>query len=130
MMAYSFDAVSKNWFWVQHCAWYPEEEKAFPFNIGKQREIINLEIGNDHKEEMEMNSEKIMSFLQEHRNACLFAIGVLLLVGAMMNWNWLCDPTGAPHANRYDRGSRRRIFLLLGMLLIVVSIWEFVLGLK
>ena len=57
-------------------------------------------------------------------------IGVVLLIGAIMNWNWLCDPTGKPDSHRYGRGSRRVIFFLLGVLLIVVSIWDFALGCK
>ena len=53
-----------------------------------------------------------------------------ILVGAIRNWNWLCDPTGAPDSQRYGRKSRRAIFFLLGVLLIVVGIWGFVLKLK
>ena len=56
-------------------------------------------------------------------------IGAVLLIGAIMNWNWLCDPTGKPDSHRYGRGSRRAIFFLLGVLLIAVSIWGFVLAL-
>lgn len=77
-----------------------------------------------------MDSEKIMAFLQEHWQFVTLAVGVLLLIGAIRNWNWLCDPTGAPHSHRYGRGSRRVIFFLLGVVLIVVSIWSFVLALK
>ncbi len=74
-----------------------------------------------------MDSEKIMVILQEHWNFVTLAIGVLLLIGAIRNWNWLCDPTGAPDSHRYGRSSRRVIFSLLGIVLIVVSIWGFVL---
>lgn len=77
-----------------------------------------------------MDSEKIMAFLQEHWQLVILAVGVLLLIGAIRNWNWLCDPTGAPDSHRYGRGSRRVIFFLLGVVLIVVSIWSFVLALK
>ena len=48
-----------------------------------------------------MNSEQITAFLQEH---------------------W--------YAHRHSRGYRRVVFFLLGVLLIVVSIWGFVLKLK
>ncbi len=51
-----------------------------------------------------MNSEQITVFLQEHWNwvTLLSDIhrvatpgeGAVLLIGAIMNWNWLCDPTG------------------------------------
>ena len=61
---------------------------------------------------------------------CLGAIGVVILIGAIRNWNWLCDPTGTRDAHRHSRGYRRVVFFLLGGLLIVVSIWGFVLKLK
>ena len=77
-----------------------------------------------------MNSEQITAFLQEHWYLASVIIGVVILIGAIRNWNWLCDPTGKPDSHRYGRGSRRVIFFLLGVLLIVVSIWEFVLKLQ
>ena len=77
-----------------------------------------------------MNSEQITAFLQEHWYLALVIIGVVILIGAIRNWNWLCDPTGKPDSHRYGRGSRRVIFFLLGVLLIVVSIWGFVLKLQ
>ncbi len=77
-----------------------------------------------------MNSEQITAFLQEHWYFFTLVVGVVLLIGAIMNWNWLCDPTGKPDSHRYGRGSRRAIFFLLGIVLLVVSIWSFVLGLK
>ena len=55
-----------------------------------------------------MNSEQITVFLQEH-------------------WNWMCDPTGKPDSHRYGRGSRRVIFFLLGIVLVVTSIMSWVL---
>ena len=77
-----------------------------------------------------MNSEQITAFLQEHWYIASVLIGAVILIGAIRNWNWLCDPTGKPDSHRYGRGSRRVIFFLLGVLLIVVSIWGFVLKLK
>ena len=77
-----------------------------------------------------MNSEQITAFLQEHWYIVSVNIGVVSLIGAIRNWNWLCDPTGKPDSHRYGRGSRRVIFFLLGVLLIVVSIWGFVLKLQ
>ena len=74
-----------------------------------------------------MNSEKITAFLQENHNAVTLIIGIVLLIGAIMNWNWLCDPTGKPDSHRYGRGSRRVIFFLLGIVLIVVSIMSWLL---
>ena len=77
-----------------------------------------------------MNSEQITAFLQEHWYIASVIIGVVILIGAIRNWNWLCDPTGKPDSHRYGRGSRRVIFFLLGVLLIVVSVWGFVLKLQ
>ena len=77
-----------------------------------------------------MNSEQITAFLQEHWYIASVIIGVVILIGAIRNWNWLCDPTGKPDSHRYGRGSRRGIFFLLGVLLIVGSIWGFVLKLQ
>ena len=74
-----------------------------------------------------MNSEQITAFLQENHNAVTLIIGIVLLIGAIMNWNWLCDPTGKPDSHRYGRGSRRVIFFLLGTVLIVVSIMSWLL---
>ena len=77
-----------------------------------------------------MNSGQITAFLQEQWNWVTLIIGAVLLIGAIMNWNWLCDPTGTRDAHRHGRGYRRVVFFLLGVLLIVVSIWGFVLKLK
>ena len=77
-----------------------------------------------------MNSEQITAFLQEHWSWVTLIIGAVLLIGAIMNWNWLCDPTCTRDAHRHSRGYRRVVFFLLGVLLIVVSIWGFVLKLK
>ena len=74
-----------------------------------------------------MAREKIMTFLQEHWYIVSVLIGAVLLIGAIRNWNWLCDPTGMQDAYRHGRGYRRAIFFLLGALLIVVSIWGFML---
>lgn len=54
-----------------------------------------------------MNSEQITAFLQEHWYLASVIIGVVILIGAIRNWNWLCDPTGKPDSHRYGRGSRR-----------------------
>lgn len=74
-----------------------------------------------------MNAEKITAFLQKNHNAVTLIIGIVLLIGTIMNWNWLCDPTGKPDSHRYGRGSRRVIFFLLGIVLIVVSIMSWLL---
>ena len=77
-----------------------------------------------------MNSEQITAFLQEHWYIASVIIGVVILIGAIRNWNWLCDPTGKPYSHRYGRGSRRVIFFLLGLVLVVVSIWSLVSAIK
>ena len=77
-----------------------------------------------------MDSEMISIFLREHWNIVGLLFGVVILLGAVMNWCWLCDPTGKPDSHLYGRGSRRLIFFLLGLVLAVVGIWNFVLTLK
>ena len=74
-----------------------------------------------------MDSGKIMAFLQEHWRLAALVMGVLVLIGAVRNWNWLGEPTGTPDVHRHGGGYRRAIFFLLGIVLIVVSIWSFVL---
>ena len=73
-----------------------------------------------------MNGEQITAFLQEHWYIASVIIGVVILIGAIRNWNWLCDPTGKPDSHRYGRGSRRVQFFLLGIVLIVISIMSLV----
>ena len=75
-----------------------------------------------------MDSEKITAFMREHWNIILIVAGVMLIVGAALNRNWLCDPTGAPQSHRYGRSSRRVIFFLLGAALVIVRIWSMVLA--
>ena len=73
-----------------------------------------------------------MTFLQEYWYIASAIVGVVILIGVICNWNWnwLWDPTGAPNSHRYSRSSRRVIFFLLGVVLIVISIWNFLLKLK
>ena len=75
-----------------------------------------------------MNSQRITAFIQEHGEWFTLAIGLAILLGAIRNWNWLCDPTGTPDVHRHGRGYRRVAFFLLGLLLTVVSVWSLVLG--
>ena len=75
-----------------------------------------------------MDSEKITAFVQEHWNIILIAAGAVLIMGAALNWNWLCDPTCAPQSHRYGRSARRVIFFLLGVALVVVGVWSMVLA--
>lgn len=75
-----------------------------------------------------MDSEKITAFVQEHWNILLIVVGAVLIVGAALNWNWLCNPTGASQSHRYGRSARRVIFFLLGGALVVVGAWSMVLA--
>ena len=45
-----------------------------------------------------MNSEQITTFLQEYWCIASVLIGGVILIGAIRNWNWLCDPTGTRDA--------------------------------
>ena len=51
-----------------------------------------------------MNSEQITAFLQEHWCIASVLIGAVILIGAIRNWNWLCDPAGTRDAHRHSRG--------------------------
>ena len=77
-----------------------------------------------------MNSEQITAFLQARWEWVTLIMGIVSVAGSILNWNWRCDPTGTRDAHRHSRGYRRVVFFLLGGLLIVVSIWGFVLKLK
>ena len=77
-----------------------------------------------------MNREPITAFLQEHWYIASVIIGAVILIGAVRNWNWLCDPTGTRDAYRHSRGYRRGGVFLFGLLLIVGGIWGVVLKLK
>lgn len=69
-----------------------------------------------------MDGEKIKAFLQEHWNIVLLIAGIVLMAGAVLNWNWLCDPTGAPQSHRYGRNTRRVIFFLSGLILVIAGV--------
>ena len=74
-----------------------------------------------------MNSEQITALLQENWEWITLVFGIILLLGAIMNWNWLCDPTGKPDSQHYGRGTRRVIFFVLGIVLILTSIMTLIL---
>ena len=61
-----------------------------------------------------MNSGQITAFLQEHWYIASVIIGAVILIGAIRNWNWLCDPTGTRDAHRHGRGYRRGGFFFVG----------------
>lgn len=76
---------------------------------------------------MKINSEQITAFLQTHWEWVSLIMGIVSVVGSILNWNWMCDPTGKPGSHCYGQGSRRVIFFLLGIVLIVISIMSWVL---
>ena len=63
-----------------------------------------------------MNGEQITAFLQAHWEWVTLIMGIVSVAGSILNWNWMCDPTGKPDSHRYGRGSRRVIFFLLGLI--------------
>lgn len=69
-----------------------------------------------------MSYESFGEFFYSHMYLFTFPIGVLALVGAVLNWNWLCNPSGAPSS--YSRTGRRLRFFLIGACLIVISITQ------
>ena len=79
---------------------------------------------------MKRNGEQTMFFLKGLWYFPSVLMGAVILFGAPRTWSWLCAPAGPRDARRHSRGYRRVVFFLLGVLLIVVSIWGFVLKLK
>ena len=63
--------------------------------------------------------ERLGSWKMSKWDIVAAAFGLLLIVGSVRNWNWLCDPTGAPYAYLFGRGARRVIFLLLDLVMII-----------
>lgn len=64
----------------------------------------------------------ITSFLHKHWFLVIGVIGMVICLGAILNWNWLCDQRSKPYAQYYSRGTRRFVILLLGLVLIAVSV--------
>lgn len=77
-----------------------------------------------------MDSEQMTAFVYKYWEWFTLVLGAVLLIGAIRNWNWLCDPTGTPDVHRHGRGYRRVMFFVLGVVLIVVSVWSLVLTVK
>ena len=48
--------------------------------------------------------ERLGSWKMSKWDIVAAAFGLLLIVGSVRNWNWLCDPTGAPYAYLFGRG--------------------------
>lgn len=76
-----------------------------------------------------MDDTQITAFLQENWYFVALVVGVVVLVGAIMNWDWLCDPAGKPYTGWFNtRGERRLLFFLVGLLLIITGVWMLTLG--
>ncbi len=60
----------------------------------------------------------LTDFITEYRDYITLFTGIVLVVGAVKNWNWLCNPVGKPDAQLLRRGMYRLIFGALGLILI------------
>ncbi len=60
----------------------------------------------------------LTDFITEYRDYITLLIGVVLVAGAVKNWNWLCSPIGKPDGHLLSRGMYRLIFGALGLILI------------
>lgn len=64
----------------------------------------------------------LTDFITEYRDYITLFTGIVLVVGAVKNWNWLCNPVGKLDAQLLSRGMYRLIFGALGLILIVCSL--------
>lgn len=60
----------------------------------------------------------LTDFITEYRDYITLFTGIVLAVGAVKNWNWLCNSVGKPDAHLLSRGMYRLIFGALGLILI------------
>ena len=60
----------------------------------------------------------LTDFITEYRDYITLFTGIVLAVGAVKNWNWLCKPD----SQLLSRGMYRLIFGALGLILIVCSL--------
>ena len=60
----------------------------------------------------------LTDFITEYRDYITLFTGIVLAVGAVKNWNGLCNPVGNPDAQLLSRGMYRLIFGALGLILI------------
>ena len=61
----------------------------------------------------------LTDFITEYRDYITLFTGIVLAVGAVKNWNWLCNPVDA---QLLSRSMYRLIFGALGLILIVCSL--------
>ncbi len=67
---------------------------------------------------------QVQDFIRLHWYWLDMLFGSVFLIGAVLNWNWLCDPAGAPYSHRFGRTSRRLIFGAGGAVLLVVGVLQ------
>ena len=68
--------------------------------------------------------ERGQAFIAEHWPLVFVTTGVFFLLGAIMNWNWLCDPKETRSAySIFGRTVRRIAFCIVGAVLIIVGVW-------
>lgn len=60
----------------------------------------------------------LTDFITEYRDYITLFTGIVLAVGALKNWNWLCNPVSKPDAHLLSRSMYRLIFGALGLILI------------
>lgn len=60
----------------------------------------------------------LTDFITEYRDYITLFTGIVLAVGAVKNWNRLCNPVGKPDAQLLSRSMYRLIFGALGLILI------------
>lgn len=67
----------------------------------------------------------IQQFIKENWEYVVLIVGIICVVGAIKNWNWLCDSVGKPNSHLYGRRARRLIFFVLGCFAIAASMMSF-----
>lgn len=76
-----------------------------------------------------MKTEAIQLWIQEHWELVLLAAGALCLLGAVGNWDWLCDPAGTRDAQSpFGRGGRRLAIGTLGAAMVVIGLGMLIRG--
>lgn len=65
----------------------------------------------------------ISDFIRNNSDIISILFGMLFMIGAWQNWQWLCSPEGKPDSIWFNNTAYRIIFFILGLLLTVSSIW-------
>lgn len=61
-----------------------------------------------------MDSVGISIFLQAHWFWVTLFCGIIILLGAIFNWRWMCEPTLKPYGHRYNHGGAAYYLFLFG----------------